>query len=258
MHALTKWRHFLLGQYFVLYTDHRSLQYIFTQPNLNARQCRWMEFLCEYNFEVKYVQGKENKVADALSRRCHELSSLTLTVDLKEKILQNLIIDPWFLDVKSVVDSGSTLEGRYEGYSINSGGLLIFRGRTYIPEVDELRNLVLFEAHKGPYSTHPGVKKMNADLKQHYYWPGMKRDIADFVARCLECQRVKAEHQHPAGLLQSHNVPGCKWDTISIEFIVGLTLSARRHDSIMVVVDKLTKVAHFILVRSSYNATSVA
>ena len=71
MHALTKWRHFLLGQHFDLHTDHRSLQYIFTQPNLNARQRRWMEFLCEYNFEVKYVQDKENKVADALSRRHH-------------------------------------------------------------------------------------------------------------------------------------------------------------------------------------------
>ena len=118
--------------------------------------------------------------------------------------------------------------------------------------------MVFFEAHKAPYSAHPGVKKMNADLKQHYYWPGMKRDIADFVARCLECQRVKAEHQHRAGLLQSHSVPGWKWDTISIDFIVGLPLSARHHDAIMVLVDKLTKVAHFIPLRSSYNAASVA
>lgn len=86
----------------------------------------------------------------------------------------------------------------------------------------------------------------------------MKRDIADFVTRCLECQRVKVEHQHPASLLQSHSVPKWKWDTISIDFIVGLPLSARRHDSITVVVDRLTKVAHFIPVRSSYNVASVA
>ena len=131
------------------------------------------------------------------------------------------------MNVRSVIESGSILEGRYEGYSINSIGLLVFRGRVYIPKVGELRNLVLSEAHKAPYSAHPSVKKMNADLKQHYYWPGMKRDIADFVAQCLECQRVKAEHQHPAGLLQSHSVPGWKWDTISIDFIVGLPLLAR-------------------------------
>ena len=90
-----------------------------------------MEFLYEYNFEVKYVQGEENKVADALSRRHHKLSSLTLTLDLKEKILQNLITDPWFLDVHAIIDSGSMLEGRFEGYSISTDGLLIYRGSIY-------------------------------------------------------------------------------------------------------------------------------
>ena len=97
-----------------------------------------MEFLCEYNFEVKHVQGKENKVANALSRRRHELSSLTLIVDLKEKIVQNLITNPWFLNVRSLIESGSILEGRYEGYSISMDELLIYRGRTYILEVGEL------------------------------------------------------------------------------------------------------------------------
>ena len=85
VHALVRWRHFLLGHHFKLHTDHRSLQYIFTQPNLNARQRRWMELLCEYNFEVRYVQGKENVVANALSRRRHEISATTLEVDLRVK-----------------------------------------------------------------------------------------------------------------------------------------------------------------------------
>lgn len=172
--------------------------------------------------------------------------------------MQNLVSDPWYLDVKAIIGSGSSLEGIFEGYSISADGLLIYKGSVYVPKIGDLRILIMSEAHRAPYSTHPGVKKMNADLRQHYYWPGMKRDVTDFVARCLECQRVKAEHQHPTGLLQSHNVPGWKWDIISIDFIVGLPLSVRCHDSIMVVVDRLTKVAHFILVRSSYNAASVA
>lgn len=96
MHVLSKWRHFLLGQHFELHSDHRSLQYLFTQPDLNARQQRWMEFLCEYDFEINYVHGKENVVADALSRRWHKLSSLILTVDLKGKILRNLSSDHWY------------------------------------------------------------------------------------------------------------------------------------------------------------------
>lgn len=86
----------------------------------------------------------------------------------------------------------------------------------------------------------------------------MKREIKNFVARCLECQWVKAEHQHPAGLLQPHNIPEWKWDTISIDFIIGLPIIACRHDAIMVVVDCFSKVAHFIPVRSSYNAAMVA
>lgn len=99
------------------------------------------------------------------------------------------------------MDSGNILEGHFEGYSVNLEAFLLYRGSVYIPELGDLRNLVMFEAHKAPYSAHPSVKKMHANLKQHYYWPGMKRDIENFVAHYLECQGVKAEHQHPAGLL---------------------------------------------------------
>lgn len=124
-----------------------------------------MEFLCEYNFKVKYIQEKENKVADALSIRRHKLSSLTLTVDSREKNLQNLVCDPWFLDVKAIIDSGSSLEGRFEGYSISTNGLLTYRGSIYVPKVEDMRILVMSKAHKVPYSAHPGVKKMIVDLR---------------------------------------------------------------------------------------------
>ena len=121
-------------------------------------------------------------VVDALSRRKNELSSLILTVDLKDKILQNLSVDRQFQEVKAIIDSGNNLEGHYEGYSVNFEGFLLFRGGVYVPQSGDLRNLVMLEAHKAPYSAHLSVKKMHVDLKRHYYWPGMKRDIADFVA----------------------------------------------------------------------------
>ena len=96
---------------------------------------------------------------------------------------------------------GKPLEGKFLDYVLESDDLLRHSGRIYVPLLDELRTLILSKAHRAPYSAHPGVKKMHADLRHLFYWSGMKRDIADFVARCLECQRVKVEHQHPAGLL---------------------------------------------------------
>ena len=105
VHALVRWRHFLLGHRFELHSDHRSLQYIFMQPNLNARQRRWMEFLCEYEFDVHYIKGKENVVANALSRRHHELSSMTTSTDLREQILHHLPADELYAEVSQVVHS---------------------------------------------------------------------------------------------------------------------------------------------------------
>jgi hypothetical protein len=99
---------------------------------------------------------------------------------------------------------------------------------------------------------------MSADLKSLFFWKGMKVDIVNYMARCLECQQVKAEHKHMAGLLQPHAILESKWEVISMDFIVGLPLMARRHDSIFLVVDTLTKSVHFIPVRTTYQAPDIA
>jgi len=90
------------------------------------------------------------------------------------------------------------------------------------------------------------------------FWVGMKKDIAHYITHCLECQQVKAEHRHPAGLFQPHDIPESKWETISMDFVVGLPITAQRHDCMMVVVDKLTRSAHFIPVKSTFNAPAIA
>ena len=94
------------------------------------------------------------------------------------------------------------------------------------------------EAHQAPYATHPGVQKMYADLKKLFFWTGMKKDITKFVAQCLECQQVKAEHRHSAGFLQTHVIPKTKWEVVSMDFVGGLPMTFQRHDCIMVFVDK--------------------
>jgi hypothetical protein len=214
--------------------------------------------LSEYDFEITYIKGTVNRVADALSQRPCIFSVLPLQTNLREKILTLQRDDDWYKEVEGFIGQNTMMVPRFEGFSFDSDGLLRFKNRIYVPPNDELRMLILSEAHRAVYMAHPGVTKMRADLKPLFFWKGMKADIVNYVARCLECQQVKAEHRHPTGLLQPHAIPESKWEVISMDFIVGLPLMARRHDSIFVVVDTLTKSAHFIPVRTTYQAPDIA
>ena len=99
---------------------------------------------------------------------------------------------------------------------------------------------------------------MYHDLKEHYWWAGLKRDVVEFVGRCLTCQQVKAEHQKPAGLLQPLDIPEWKWEHVSMDFVSGLPKTSKGHDSIWVIVDRLTKSAHFLPVRKTYSLDRLA
>ena len=121
-----------------------------------------------------------------------------------------------------------------------------------------IRETILREAHDSAYSIHPGSTKMYQDLKQLYWRYGMKRDVAAHVALCDICQRVKAEHQRPAGLLQPLQILVWKWEEISMVFIVGLPRTQAGYDSIWVIVDRLTKVAHFIPVKTTHSSARLA
>ncbi|WVZ58375.1 hypothetical protein U9M48_008654 [Paspalum notatum var. saurae] len=127
-----------------------------------------------------------------------------------------------------------------------------------VPDVDSIKKLILGEAHDTAYSIHPGSTKMYHDLKERFWWYGMKRVVAEYVAVCDTSQRVKAEHQRPAGLLQPLKIPEWKWEEISMDFIVGLPRTQKGYNSIWVVVDRLTKVAHFIPVNTTYSGARLA
>ena len=128
------------------------------------------------------------------------------------------------------------------------------KGRVCVPRVDVLINTILTEAHSSRYSIHPGATKMYRDLKQHFWWSRMKRDIVDFIAKCPNCQQVKYEHQRPGGTLQRMPIPEWKWERIAMDFVVGLPKTMSKYDSNWVIVDRLTKSAHFIPVKVTYNA----
>jgi hypothetical protein len=196
-------------------------------------------------------------VADALSQRPHIFLVIPLKTNLRENILALQIDDDWYKDVKNSIGQDTMMVPKYEGYSLENDGLLRFNGKIYIPPNEELRSFILGEAHRAVYMAHPGVTKMKADLKPLFFWKGMKADIVSYVERCLECQQVKDEHRHPTGLLQAHAIPKSKWEVISMEFIIGFPLKTRRHDSIFMVVDTLTKSAHFIPVCMTYQELDI-
>ncbi|OAY81215.1 Transposon Ty3-G Gag-Pol polyprotein [Ananas comosus] len=220
--ALKLWRHYLYGERCEVYTDHKSLKYLFTQKELNLRQRRWLELLKDYDLTILYHPGKANVVADALSRKSTENLAMSLTMQpLLIKEMEQLTLEvvapdtPWRL------------------MSLVAG----------VPADSGIKEEILAEAHRAPYTVHPGSTKMYKDLKLTYWWPGMKKEVADFVAKCLTCQQVKAEHRLPAGKLQSLPIPVWKWERITMDFIVGLPRSQAGHDAIWVIVDRLTKSA---------------
>nr|CAI44654.1 OSJNBa0004L19.17 [Oryza sativa Japonica Group] len=149
-------------------------------------------------------------------------------------------------------------QGKAAGFTEDEHGTLWNGKRVCVPDSRELKQLILQEAHESPYSIHPGSTKMYLDLKEKYWWVSMKREIAEFVALCDVCQRVKAEHQRPAGLLQPLQVPEWKWDEIGMDFITGLPKTQGGYDSIWVIVDRLTKVARFIPVKTTYGGNKLA
>ncbi|GJS31908.1 putative reverse transcriptase domain-containing protein [Tanacetum coccineum] len=211
---------------FVVYCDASNqglgcvliLQHIFDQKELNMRQRRWIEFFSDYECEIRYHPGKENVVGDALKR----LHGLDQQMERKKDESLNFIDRIWVLLV---------------------GGV---------------RPIIMDEAHKTRYFIHPGADKMYHDLRDMYWWPGMKRDIATYVSKCLTCSKVKAEHQRPSGLLQQPEIPEWKWDKITIDFITKLPKTKSGHDTIWVIVDRLTKSAHFLAMREDYSTERLA
>jgi hypothetical protein len=142
--------------------------------------------------------------------------------------------------------------GKAKCFRKDDQGVIWFKDRIVVPKDAEVRQQILDEAHLSRYSIHPGSTKMYQDLKQHYWWTKLKIEIARYVARCDTCRRVKAVHMKTAGPLQSLHIPTWKWEDISMDFIVGLPKTAKGFDSIWVIIDRLTKIAHFLPVKTYY------
>nr|GEU69901.1 putative reverse transcriptase domain-containing protein [Tanacetum cinerariifolium] len=223
------WRHYLYGTKCTMFTDHKSLQHILDQKELNMRQRRWLELLSDYDCEICYHPGKANVVANALSRKerikllqVHALV-ITIGLDLPKQILDAQAEAMKPENLKSEDVGGMLIENskdpekpRKEKLELRADGILCLNNRSWSPCYGELRTLIMYESHKSKYSIHPGSDKMYQDMKLLYWWPNMKADIATY------------------------------WDNITMDFVTKLPKTQSGNDIIWVVVDRLTKSAHFL------------
>ncbi|GJR74792.1 hypothetical protein Tco_0087157 [Tanacetum coccineum] len=209
--ALKIWIHYLYKTKCTVFTYHKSLQHILDQMELNMRQRNWLELLSDHDCEIHYHPGKT-----------------------EARKLKNFEAE----DVRGMI--------RKEKLEPCADETLCLKNRSWLPCFGDLRTLIMHESHKSKYYVHPGSDKMYQDMKKLYWWPNMTTDIATYVSKCLTCLKVKVEHHKPSGLLVQHEIPKWKWDNITMDFITRLPKTSSGYDNIWVIIDRLTKSAHFL------------
>nr|GEY38181.1 putative reverse transcriptase domain-containing protein [Tanacetum cinerariifolium] len=231
--TLKTWRHYLYGTKCTVFTDHKSLQHILIQKELNMGQRRWLELLSDYDCNIHYHPEKANAVANALSRKERESP-------LRVRALEDV-------GGMLVENSKDPEKARKEKLEPRTDGTLCLNGRSW----GYLWTVIMHESHKSKYFIHPGSDKMYQEMKKLYWWTNMKADIASYVNKCLTYAKVKAEYQKPSRLLVQPKIPEWKWDNITIYFVTKLPNSSQGYDTIWVVVDRLTKSAIFASIRET-------
>ena len=224
------------------------------------RQRRWIKVLVEYDFDIKYTKGKDNQVADALSRKALVLAISMPNDPLGLEVKESLVQDEYFGKIITLLgqDKLSEKEKNIVDNYILDQGILCYKLCLCIPNIDEVKARILWEAHNSPVAGHCGYVKTLNMVQKSYFWPGLKRYVLQHVTQCLPCQRNKAERVKLPGKLHPLDIPQMKWECISMDFVTSLPPVQGGYDSIMVVVNYLTKVAHLIPVKKTFSASDIA
>jgi transposase InsO family protein len=270
--GLRLWRVYLLDKPFVVETDHRSLETIFTQKTISRRVARWYDELSEYPVTFRYIKGKDNSVADGISRRPDFMKESTATLaaittrkqirqrpgqglpSLVDEATSRYSDDPITADLEKKLRTGKAVHPpvrHFERYSLRSKRLFYqapsdSAPRLVLPNISEIIEALLYEFHDAKCYGHPGVERTLRLVENEYYWRNMERSVRAYVRPCEVCQRTKCRNTKPPGLLRAHSIPSARWTHLAMDFIVALPETEDGYDAIMVVIDRLTKRAHFV------------
>ena len=279
VHSLTTFRIYCLDQPPIVDTDHCTLQTIFTQKTANRRLARWYDLLAEYQPKFQYYPGKDNYVAETLSRRpdlkptikeFHEikipsfndtcftmaLSTLLESTDLKKNIINSYKKDKKIQEILKAINLRNNSTRNKEKKKINQKSFMLYsydndllwyqtptdeEPRIVIPNDIKLKNLVISEAHDTNYGGHPGTERTYLNLCQLWYWGKMVRSIQKYIHDCESCRRNKPRLTREPGLLEPLRIPEDRWSDISMDFITDLPETTNGYNAILVIVDRLTK-----------------
>ncbi|KAL4383496.1 hypothetical protein GQ457_15G026350 [Hibiscus cannabinus] len=252
--AIQTWRPYLLGRKFYIQTDQRSLKYFLEQRIVTPEQQKWVSKLLGYDYEILYKPGKENSAADALSRVVSTtyLAALTIPQSHIWDEIRNVAVDHPYM--KKIGKLAREKPGTPYAWRM---GLVFYKNRVVVPPNSDIIRTLLREFHDSQMGGHSGVLRTYKRLAQQFYWPSMHRTIREYVSSCDVCQRTKSETLLPAGLLQPLPIPCQVWEDITMDFIEGLPPSNGKN-TILVVVDRLSKSAHFIALTHPFTAKIVA
>ncbi|KAH7621093.1 putative Transposon Tf2-9 polyprotein [Nannochloris sp. 'desiccata'] len=258
-----KWKHYLNnGTTPLFYTDHQSLQYLNSQTELSPKFMRWFGSITGWLGgppDIRYKPGKQNVVADALSRRPdHCICALSLVVpadDLIQQIRDGLKLDEFALQEAEKIKAGTS------DYFWDNELLYRFingRLQLYVPKIGNLREMLISEMHDLPLVGHQGTNRTLRRLIEQFGWPGIAKDVEEYVGGCQSCLQSKPRTGFPAGLLQPLERPGEPWESISMDFIVKLPKTKEGYDAVMVVVDRFSKYVEFVPTFTTASAEDIA